>query len=47
MAAGEGWSRLLLDEPTVAGVESIEVGYAKPGSSPAPFRLGDRRSAPR
>ena len=28
MAADEGWSGLLLETPSVAGVESIEVGYA-------------------
>ncbi len=28
MAADEAWSGLLLEAPTVAGVESIEVGYA-------------------
>ena len=28
MAADEGWSGLLLEAPTLAGVESIEVGYA-------------------
>ncbi|MDQ3569446.1 MAG: mechanosensitive ion channel family protein [Actinomycetota bacterium] len=28
MAADEGWSGLLLETPTLAGVESIEVGYA-------------------
>lgn len=28
MAADEGWSGLLLEAPTVTGVESIEVGYA-------------------
>ncbi len=29
MAGDEAWSRLLLDPPTVAGVESIEAGHAK------------------
>lgn len=28
MAADEGWFELLLEAPTVTGVESIEVGYA-------------------
>ncbi len=28
MAVNEGWSGLLLEAPTVTGVESIEVGYA-------------------
>jgi small-conductance mechanosensitive channel len=28
MAADEGWTELLLEAPTVTGVESIEVGYA-------------------
>jgi small conductance mechanosensitive channel len=28
MAADDDWSGLLLEAPTVTGVESIEVGYA-------------------
>ncbi|MDP8976389.1 MAG: mechanosensitive ion channel family protein [Actinomycetota bacterium] len=52
MAADEGWSALLLETPTVAGVESIELGYANlrigartlPAQTPAVSRELRRRA---